>query len=374
MGLALMSNVKLSDICTIRYGKDHKPLKEGSIPVYGSGGIMRYVDTILYDKKSVLIPRKGTLGNLFYVEEPFWTIDTLFYSEIDETVVIPKYLYYKLRTLDLASMNVGTAVPSLTTALLNEIKLEIPPLSIQRTITNILSSLDDKIENNNAIIANLEEQGLSIFKKWFIESSNPNWKQGTVSDLGTVISGGTPSKKKAEYYADGDIPWITPKDLSLNKSKFISRGTTNITKLGLMESSAKLVTPGTILFSSRAPIGYIAIAKNEVSTNQGFKSIEPYQNIGTAFVYYFLKTNVAMIENSASGSTFKEISGGAFKKLPAIIPDNEILSEFNQKCQSLFSLQEVLEEENTKLMEMRDTLLPKLMSGEIRVGDVVVEE
>ena len=123
-----MSNYKLSDICKIRYGKDHKSLDNGNIPVYGTGGIMRYVDSTLYEKESVLIPRKGTLSNLFYVDEPFWTIDTLFYTEIDKSKVLPKYLYFKLKTIDLAGMNVGTAVPSLTTALLNEIELNIPSL------------------------------------------------------------------------------------------------------------------------------------------------------------------------------------------------------------------------------------------------------
>ena len=147
----MMMNYRLSDVCKIKYGKDHKKLSDGEVPVYGSGGIMRYVDTALYTESSVLIPRKGTLGNLFFVDKPFWTVDTLFYTEIDETKVIPEYLYYKLKTMDLASLNVGSAVPSLTTAILNQINLKIPLLSIQREIVKILTSLDDKIVVNNNI-------------------------------------------------------------------------------------------------------------------------------------------------------------------------------------------------------------------------------
>jgi type I restriction enzyme S subunit len=143
--------VKLSEVARIKYGKDHKKQADGEIPVYGTGGIMRYVDTALYDKKSVLIPRKGSLGNLYFVSEPFWTVDTLFYTEIDETQIMPEYLYYKLKTYDLVSMNVGSAVPSLTTAILNPIELEIPDLKTQAYIVSILGVLDDKIENNKKI-------------------------------------------------------------------------------------------------------------------------------------------------------------------------------------------------------------------------------
>ena len=116
---------KLSDICQIKYGRDHKDLDNGNIPVYGSGGIMRYVGSFIYDKPSVLIPRKGTLSNLFLVSEKFWTVDTLFWTIIDETIVSPEFLYYQLLTKNLVDMNVGSAVPSLTTTLLNELRWQI---------------------------------------------------------------------------------------------------------------------------------------------------------------------------------------------------------------------------------------------------------
>ena len=147
--------MRLGDVCTIKYGKDHKKLANGDIPVYGSSGIMRYVDTALYDKKSVLIPRKGSLENLYFVDTPFWSVDTCFYTQIDEAKVIPKFLYYHLKTFDLAGMDVGSAVPSLTTAVLNEIELTLPPLETQRTIAATLSCLDDKIAVNNKINHNL---------------------------------------------------------------------------------------------------------------------------------------------------------------------------------------------------------------------------
>ena len=124
-----------------------------------------------------------------------------------------------------------------------------------------------------------------------------DWREGTISDLGNVIGGSTPSKAKPEYYTERGIAWITPKDLSVNKNKFIARGADDITELGLRNSSAKLMPRGTVLFSSRAPIGYIAIASGEVCTNQGFKSIIPNGSVGTAFIYYFLIENLQTIES-----------------------------------------------------------------------------
>ena len=142
---------RLGEVCQIKYGKDHKHLTDGKIPVYGSGGVMRHVNTALYEKKSVLIPRKGSLDNLFFVETPFWSVDTLFYTEIDEEKVTPEFLFYQLKTFDLAGMNVGTAVPSLTTAVLNEIEVVIPPLENQIEIGCTLRALDDKIANNTEV-------------------------------------------------------------------------------------------------------------------------------------------------------------------------------------------------------------------------------
>lgn len=233
----------------------------------------------------------------------------------------------------------------------------------QKAISSILSALDDKIELNQQINNNLEQQAQAIFKFWFVDNIDPMWKEGTVSDLGIVVGGGTPSKAKPEYYTEHGIAWITPKDLSINKSKFILKGANDITKIGLKSSSAKLMPKGTVLFSSRAPIGYVAIAAGEVSTNQGFKSIIPKEEIGTAYVYYFLKKNLAVIESIASGSTFKEISLSVMKSIPAIIPDKDILGKFNDICKPIFKKQKSLEKENDCLAIIRDTLLPKFMSG-----------
>lgn len=219
---------------------------------------------------------------------------------------------------------------------------------------------------------NLEKQAQSYFQELFVDNANPEWTIGTVSDLGTVVGGSTPSKAKPEYYAESGIAWITPKDLSINKSKFISHGENDITELGLKNSSATIMPEGTVLFSSRAPIGYIAVAVGEVTTNQGFKSVIPKPEIGTAYVYFFLKHNLPIIEGMASGSTFKEISGSTMKNIPVVIPDVETLARFNDFCVPIFAQQRALEEQNQLLATLRDNLLPKLMSGEIDVSAIQI--
>jgi hsdS, type I site-specific deoxyribonuclease len=256
------------------------------------------------------------------------------------------------------------------TDVVQNLEIMVPDYEEQKQISGILKSLDDKIVANTEINKNLERQAEALFHSLFVENVNPIWKDGVLSDLGTVVAGGTPSKTKPEYYSEKGIAWITPKDLSLNKSKFISHGKIDISELGFSKSSAIKMPTGTVLFSSRAPIGYIAIAANEVTTNQGFKSIVPNENVGTAFMYYLLKFLLPTIEGMASGSTFKEISGAGMKSVPVVIPDNETIDKFNAFCTPIFQQQEVLEAENSRLVDIRDALLLKLMVGELDVSDI----
>lgn len=255
--------------------------------------------------------------------------------------------------------------------LLDEIMINYPvSFDEQNAIVGTLESIDRKLIVNEQLNDNLEQQAHSYFQELFVDNASPEWTTGTISDLGTVVGGSTPSKAKPEYYTESGIAWITPKDLSINKSKFISHGENDITELGLKNSSAAIMPEGTVLFSSRAPIGYIAIAAGEVTTNQGFKSVVPKPEIGTPFVYFFLKNTLPVIEGMASGSTFKEVSGSTMKNVPAVIPDAEILAKFSDFCAPIFAQQRTLEEQNQSLAKLRDSLLPKLMSGEIDVSAV----
>lgn len=285
------------------------------------------------------------------------------------------YLYYlvcsdEVREPAIKSMVGSSGRQRVQTDVLQNLNIVVPSFDIQKKIGALLCNIDDKIALNNQINKNLEQQAQAYFDELFVVNADPNWPECTLSDIGTVVAGGTPSKSKPEYYADQGIAWITPKDLSVDKSKFVSHGENDISELGFSNSSATKMPAGTILFSSRAPIGYIAIAQNEVTTNQGFKSVIPNANIGTAYVYFLLKNLLPAIEGMASGSTFKEISGTGMKSVPTVMPDADTIQLFSNFCKPVFKEQEVLEAANKHLSALRDSLLPKLMSGELDISNI----
>jgi len=146
---------KLGEILQIKYGKDHKHIADGNIPIYGSGGIMRYGNLAIYQGPSIMIPRKGSLNNVMFSSTPFWTVDTMFWSIIDASIANPLFLYYAICKKDFASLNVGSAVPSLTVPIIENIDVLLPPLPLQNKIVRILKSFDDKIETNRRINDNL---------------------------------------------------------------------------------------------------------------------------------------------------------------------------------------------------------------------------
>lgn len=324
----------------------------------------------------ILFVCKGTPGRCCLVPDPldFCIAQDMVALRVNSDIIYNYYLLAVLRSRDIqlqiANTSVGDVIPHFKKSFFDRIMIPVPPIEIQKLIGDYYIDFSNKIELNKKINENLEQQAQAYFQELFVDNADPEWTTGTISDLGTVVGGSTPSKAKPEYYTETGIAWITPKDLSINKSKFVSHGENDITELGLKNSSAVIMPEGTVLFSSRAPIGYIAIATDEVTTNQGFKSVVPKQEIGTPFVYFFLKNTLPVIEGMASGSTFKEVSGSTMKKVPAVIPDAETLAKFSNFCAPIFAQQRILEEQNQSLAILRDNLLPKLMSGEIDVSDV----
>ena len=300
-----------------------------------------------------------------------------------------QWLYYFLNSPEgkakLFSCRAGSTQPYISLGTLRELSIKVPKEHHDLvSIVSILSSLDRKIELNNKINAQLEEMAQTLFKHWFVDFGPfkdgkfveselgmipEGWRVGTLDKICTVVGGSTPSKARPDYYTETGIAWLTPKDLSNSNAKFTSKGETDITEEGYKSTSTRLMPKGTVLFTSRAPIGYLSIAKNEICTNQGFKSLVP-DYAGTAFLYCYLKEMTPEIENKATGSTFKEASGSLIKSLSVIIPPKEVLDKFEALQKSTFVRQESLEEENMNLASLRDTLLPKLMSGEIELNNL----
>ena len=195
----------------------------------------------------------------------------------------------------------------------------------------------------------LQQNTLINLKNKSIAGGNmKEWKECTIADLGEVVGGATPSTRKPENYENGDIAWITPKDLSTFNGRFIFRGERNITEIGLKSCSTRLLPPNTVLFSSRAPIGYVAIAAKEMCTNQGFKSVIPNADTDYMFLYYLLKYNRDSIENMGSGTTFKEVSGNTMNSIKVRVPVDK---EEQRRIGAILSAIDDRIEQNTAINE-----------------------
>lgn len=241
-----------------------------------------------------------------------------------------------------------------------KVELPVPPVDEQRSIVKAYQTITERIELKRRINDNLEAQLSGVYHRFFDAPGNS--VPGLISDLGEVVGGATPSTDNPKYFCDDGIAWISPKDLTGTGLKFIYRGELCITESAYNSCSTKLMPAGTVLFTSRAPVGTVAIAMNDICTNQGFKSVIPKKEIGTAFVYYFLKENKQLIESHASGTTFMEVSGTVLKSIPAIVPKPEVASRFAAICMPLFEEQRQNELEIGRLQELRQTLISSISS------------
>ncbi|MCD2478429.1 MULTISPECIES: restriction endonuclease subunit S [Staphylococcaceae] len=393
---------KLKDLVNIKYGKNQKNVKNprGEYPILGTGGIMDYADDFLYDKPSVLIGRKGSIGKVKYIEEPFWTIDTLFYTIVNENLVIPKYLYYKLSQIDFNYYNEGTTIPSLRTETLYKIDIDLPKKNIQKKVVNLLNTIDEKIENNQKIIANLQELSQTLFKRWFVdfefpdENGNPykssggemidselgniprDWEVNELGNYVDIIKG--LSYKGAfldkQHERNDSFPL-----LSISNFNFISGFKSNKTKYYFGDYKERhLVNSGDILIAAtdltqdRKILGAPAIVPNLNKTM--IFSLDVFKITETTipkYVLYFLLQSAKyreFVEGSATGTTVIRIAKNVILKVPIVI-DKDISLTFDNLIKPYMEKIEHLSQENQKLTQLRDTLLPKLMSGEIEIPD-----
>ncbi|MBT1070547.1 restriction endonuclease subunit S [Pelotalea chapellei] len=309
------------------------------------------------------------------------------------------FVYYLFQTSSVREQirltSSGSKVKHTSPERIYAVTAPLPKVEEQRKIAAALSALDAKIDCNNRINTELEAMVKTLYDYWFIQFDFPDkngkpykssggkmvynstlkreipmcWEDGALDDLGQIVGGSTPSTKKADNFTTNGTPWITPNDLSDNQgNKFITRGAQDISDKGFKDASLKKFPVGTVLLSSRAPIGYMAIARNEVTTNQGFKSFVPTNGYSTAFIYYTVKNSMKVITQYASGSTFKEISGTVLKTVKVCLPKSDVVEQFTNSVEPIFKRQDTLEQENQQLAQLRDWLLPMLMNGQVTVS------
>ena len=360
---------KLGDVLTIKYGKDHKQLADGDIPIYGSGGIMRYGERSLYDGPSILIPRKGSLNNVIYADKPFWTVDTMFWSIINDSIANPLFVYYSICKKDFASLNVGSAVPSLTVPVIEDIDILLPPKATQDKVVSILKSLDDKIELNRHINDNLEQQAQALFKSWFVNFElfkngqfvdselgkiPKGWKVGYLNEIADIIMGQSPNGSTYNENGEGIIFYQGRAEFG-TRFPSIRLFTTNPTRIAPANS---------ILISVRAPVGDINITHKECCIGRGLASAVSRTNKSAFLLYTLFSLKSDLDRFNAEGTVFGSINRKTLESLKILIPTNDIISKFEAIVASMDQQILTLHLESENLKILRDTLLPKLMSGE----------
>jgi type I restriction enzyme S subunit len=368
------------------------------------------------ERGDVLLTREapmGEVGRVNFEENVFLGQRVVQYranpKKLDSNFLLYSFLSPDLQYQFRRHSGTGSTVSHIRVPDCTEFEIPLPPLGEQQKIAAVLSALDAKIDCNNRINAELEAMAKTLYDYWFVQFDFPfdfasgkpaqngkpykssggtmvynptlkreipaGWKAGTLDDLGQIVGGSTPSTKNPDNFTTNGTPWITPNDLSDNQgNKFITRGAQDVSDEGLKDASLKKYPAGTVLLSSRAPIGYMAIARNELATNQGFKSFIPTNGYSTAFIYYTVKNSLKAITQYASGSTFKEVSAAVLKTVKIPLPDSKVVDQFSNSMEPIFKRQDLLEQENQHLTQLRDWLLPMLMNGQVTVSDREPEE
>lgn len=264
----------------------------------------------------------------------------------------------------------GSAQPGANAKQFGSFEFPLPPLPTQRRIAAILTALDDKIELNRRMNETLEGIAQALWGEWFGKYASgevelpEEWKWGTLDDIIVAKGGSTPSTKESAFW-DGDISWTSPKDLSNLRFPVLLETEKKISEKGLKQISSGLLPKGTLLLSSRAPIGYLAITQIPVAINQGYIAIDAINGFSNLYILFWLKANMEKVVERANGSTFLEISKANFREIPVLIPSSGSHSDFLEVITPIFQKIVENEKQSKTLLTVRDTLLPKLMQNEL---------
>jgi type I restriction enzyme S subunit len=365
--------------------------------------------------QDIVFTQRGTIGQVSVV--PDGQVDRYLVSQsqmkltVNREIADPLFFYYVFSTVEqqdyIRQNAIQTGVPHTNLGILRWTPVPLPPLSEQRAIAHILGTLDDKIELNRRMNETLEAMARALFQSWFVdfdpvrakaegrdtglprrlaelfpdrfEDSElgeipAGWKVRTIGELADVVGGGTPSTVKPEFWEGGTHCWATPKDLALLNVPVLLNTERRVTDAGLAQISSGLLPVGTILLSSRAPIGYLAIAEIPTAINQGFIAMKPKASVSNVFLLLWARFAHEDILSRANGSTFLEISKSNFRPIPLVSPNEPVFAAFDSLVQPLYRRIVSNERGSRSLAALRDTLLPKLISGELRIPKGAIHE
>jgi len=392
------------EVATLEYGKalrDYQNIAEG-FPVYGTNGPIGFHDTALCKTPGVVIGRKGAYRGVHYSSRPFFVIDTAFYlkpkAEIDM-----RWAYYALLTCDINNMDSGSAIPSTSRDEFYKLSVFVPPLAQQVLIAEFLAKFDDRITLLRETNTTLEAIAQALFKSWFVDfdpvhakmqgrapegmieataalfpgsfeeselgAVPKGWRVMPVGDVVETVGGATPDTKNLEYWEPAEHHWTTPKDLSGIASPVLLGTERKLSSAGLKKIGSGLLPVGSLLMSSRAPIGYLAMTQIPMAINQGYIAIPIGGKLSPLYMLFWCQTNMDSIKGRANGSTFMEISKKAFRPIPAVVPSQLVLVAFESLAAHLFARLVENEKQAQSLASLRDTLLPRLISGQLCLND-----
>ncbi len=360
---------------------------------------------LLFARRSFVAEGAGKCSVVLEADEPTTFESSIIRARPDPTKAYSLFLYYYFSSTSglhaLDSIRRQVAVAGITGSDLVRLNILVPPLPEQRAIAHILGTLDDKIELNRRMNETLEDMARALFKSWFVdfdpvrakmEGRDPGlpkhladlfpdrlvdselgpipegWEVSEIGREVDVVGGSTPSTKEPAFWEEGNVHWATPKDLSRIQSPVLIETERKITSAGLQKISSGLLPVGTVLMSSRAPVGYLAIAQVPLAVNQGFIAMKCSERISKEYTLSWCYENMDIIKANAGGTTFQEISKRNFRPLKVIVPTTGILKEYDSIVNPLFEKITLNVHESHTLAAQRDTLLPKLVSGELQVN------
>lgn len=373
----------LIDFLAIKNGGDYKHFGVGSYPVYGSGGIMAYIDHYAYNKPSVLIPRKGSIDKLYYVEEPFWNVDTIFYTDINTEKAVPKYVYYCLQSEHLEQYNTAGGVPSLTQKVLNKIRIPLPPIEVQREIVRILDDFAEQTERLKAeLTAELtaRKKQYEYYRDKLLDRPHDSAKIITIGELGAWSGGKTPSMDNLDYWEDGTIPWITSKDM---KVPTLEDTADHITKQAISEASMTVYPPNGIAVVTRSGILKhtlpVAFVPFETTVNQDIKMLVAGEGVLPRYAFHAIqgKSPDILAKTKKQGGTVDSLEFKRFLDYKIPLPSLEVqkslievLDNFDAICSDLnIGLPAEIEARQKQHEYYRDMLLTFAESGSTILTD-----
>lgn len=352
---------------------------EKSITVEG----LNNSSTKLLHKDNIIISARGTVGELAMIPYDMAFNQSCF-GLIPKGNNDPHFVYYLLKdkVRSLKSQTQGSVFDTITKATFDRIECADYSEEDQRRIASILSSLDRKIELNNKINADLEEMAQAIFKNWFVDFEPfkdgkfvdselgmipEGWKVGCLGDMGNIVCGKTPSKANSNYYG-GDIPFIKIPDMHGNV--FVESSEDRLTELGSLSQIKKLIPPSSLMVSCIATVGLVSINTKPSHTNQQINTVIPHNKSALFYLYQYIKNNEELLKNMGrGGTTTLNVNTKSFSNIRLLIPSEIALEQFHRVVEGLFKKIELNLHESRTLSLLRDTLLPRLMSGEIEVPE-----